>query len=226
MQRSYYYFNKMGIITAAYGSYSVLCQNHNDKIMKNYAFVAATIDGSVRSFLCQRQHWFRYTLHLLLRRRRYCKHNSYSIAKALSLLLLLGGDVESNPGPSREWLRKQAKKQQYLLQREEILVKRRLDYAESPEPKRLASKAHYTANPEAKKCASKASYYADPEVKKAAAKAQYCADPKSKKAPAKAQYCADPESKKAAAKAQYCADPESKKAAAKAQYCADPEASE
>ena len=56
MQRSYYYFNKMGIITAAYGSYSVLCQNHNDKIMKNYAFVAATIDGSVHSFLCQRQH--------------------------------------------------------------------------------------------------------------------------------------------------------------------------
>ena len=134
-----------------------------------------------------------------MHRRHYCKHNSSFFAKALSLLLLLGGDVESNPGPSREWLRKQAKKQQYLLQREEILVKCRLDYAESPEPKRLASKAHYTANPEAKKCASKASYYADPEVKKAAAKAQYCADPESKKAAAKAQYCADPESKKAAA---------------------------
>ena len=144
--------------------------------MKNYALFAATIDGSVRSFLCQRQHWFRCTLRLLLRRRRYCKHNSYSLAKALSLLLLLG-DVESNPGPSREWLRKQAMRQHYLLQREEILVKRRLDYAESPEPKRLASKAHYTANPEAKKRASKASYYADPEVKKAAVKAQYYADP-------------------------------------------------
>ena len=128
-------YDKMGIITAAYGTYSALCQNHNDKIMKNYGLVAATIDGSVRSFLCQRQHWLRCTLRLLQRRRRYCKHNSYSLAKALSFLLLLGGDVKSNPGPSREWLRKQAKKQQYLLQREEILVKRRLDYAESPETK-------------------------------------------------------------------------------------------
>ena len=33
----YYYFDKMGIITAAYGTYSALCQNYNDKIMKNYA---------------------------------------------------------------------------------------------------------------------------------------------------------------------------------------------
>ena len=144
--------------------------------------------------------------------------NSYSLAKALSLLLLLGGDVESNPGPSREWLRKQAMRQHYLLQREETLVKRRLDYAESPEPKRLASKAHYTANPEAKKRASKASYYADPEVKKAAVKAQYYADPESKKAAAKARYTADPDSKKTAAREHYKCKPGVAKAASRANY--------
>ena len=27
--------------------------------------------------------------------------------------------MESNPGPSKEWLKKQAKKQKYVLQREE-----------------------------------------------------------------------------------------------------------
>ena len=51
-----------------------------------------------------------------------CKRNS-SFAKPLSLLLLLGGDIESTSGPSNEWLKKQAKKQKYVLQRVEILEK-------------------------------------------------------------------------------------------------------
>ena len=105
----------------------------NDKTMRNYAFILSTIDTGVRTFTCHRQHWFRCTLQLLLHRRRYCKDN-YTLAKVFSLLLLLGGDIKSNPGPSKEWLRKQTKKQNYLLQRDKILEKQRLDYAENPEP--------------------------------------------------------------------------------------------
>ena len=51
-------------------------------------------------------------------RRCYYKRNC-SLASVLTLLLLLGGDTESNPGPLKEWLKKQAKKQKYVLQREE-----------------------------------------------------------------------------------------------------------
>ena len=170
------------------------------------------------------------------------------------MLLLLGGDVESNPGPSKEWLKKQAKKQKYVLQREEILEKRRLDYAESSELKRQASKesyeiniearksafkvnysansearkasakAHYAVNPEAKKAAAKAHYVVNPEAKKAAAKARYVVNPEAKKAAAKARYTINPEAKKAAAKARYTINPEAKKAAAKARYTINPEA--
>ena len=38
------------------------------------------------------------TLHHLLRRRCYCKGN-FCLPRALSILLLLGGDVELNPDP-------------------------------------------------------------------------------------------------------------------------------
>ena len=41
--------------------------------------------------------WFRCSLCYLLRRRCYCKRNIH-LARALNLLLLLGGDVELNPG--------------------------------------------------------------------------------------------------------------------------------
>ena len=37
-------------------------------------------------------------MHHFLRRRCYCKGN-FRLARALSILLLLGGDVELNPGP-------------------------------------------------------------------------------------------------------------------------------
>ena len=46
----------------------------------------------------QRRQWKRCTSHHLLRRRCYCKGN-FRLARALSILLLLGGDVELNPGP-------------------------------------------------------------------------------------------------------------------------------
>ena len=132
-------FGHMAIsVTAASGScrshYTMIIQCHEGKTMKNYEFMLTSIDFGMRTFIRQKQHWFRCTLRLMLRRRRYCKRNC-SLARALSLLLLLGGDIESNPGPSKEWLKKQAKKQRYLLQREQVLKKRKLDYAENPEPK-------------------------------------------------------------------------------------------
>ena len=46
----------------------------------------------------QRRQWFRRTLHHLLCRKCYCKGN-FRLARALGILLLLGGDVELNPGP-------------------------------------------------------------------------------------------------------------------------------
>ena len=86
--------------------------------MRNYAFILSTVDAGKHTFICQKQYWFRYTLWLLQCRRCYYKRNC-SLASVLTLLLLLGGDMESNPGPSKEWLKKQAKKQKYVLQREE-----------------------------------------------------------------------------------------------------------
>ena len=49
----------------------------------------------------QRRQWFSCTLRHLLRRRRHCRRN-FRLANALSLLLLLGGDVELNPGPRQD----------------------------------------------------------------------------------------------------------------------------
>ena len=131
----------------------------------NYAIVLIIIDAGTRAFIHQRQQLFRCTLWLLLRKRRYCRHNC-TLARALNLLLLLGGDIELNPGPSKAWLKKQARTQKYLLQRKEVLEKRRNDYAENPEPKRRASKASYEANAEAMKAAFKANYTATSEAKK------------------------------------------------------------
>ena len=48
-------------------------------------------------YLKRRQWYFRKLLHLL-RKRRWCKRN-FQLMRALSILLLLGGDVELNPGP-------------------------------------------------------------------------------------------------------------------------------
>ena len=48
-------------------------------------------------YLKRRQWYFRKLLHLL-RKRQWCKRN-FQLMRALSILLLLGGDVELNPGP-------------------------------------------------------------------------------------------------------------------------------
>ena len=45
----------------------------------------------------RRQWYFRKLLHLL-RKRRWCKRN-FQLMRSVSILLLLGGDVERNPGP-------------------------------------------------------------------------------------------------------------------------------
>ena len=218
VQNDYTSFTVTAAKETSRSHYTVMFQHYNGKTM-NYAIVLSTIDAGMHTFIRQKQHWFRCTLRLLLRRRRYCKHNC-TLARALSLLLLLGGDIESNPGPSREWLKKQARKQKYMLQREEILEKRRCDYAENPEPKRRASKESYEANAETKKAAFKANYSANFEVRKIAAKARYEANPLAKRAASIAKYSANPESMKAAIKVAYRSKVKSGmvKVAARAQY--------
>ena len=57
----------------------------------------------------QRRLWFLCPLQFLLHRRHHCKHR-LAFARTLTLLLLLGGDVETNPGPSKQWLKNQADK--------------------------------------------------------------------------------------------------------------------
>ena len=60
---------------------------------------SCVIDGgnSGIMYLKRRQWFFRKLLHLL-RKRRWCKRN-FQLMRAFSILLLLGGDVELNPGP-------------------------------------------------------------------------------------------------------------------------------
>ena len=61
------------------------------------------------AYIQQRRLWFLCTLQFLLHRRHHCKHK-LAFARTLTLLLLLGGDVETNPGPSKQWLKNQADK--------------------------------------------------------------------------------------------------------------------
>ena len=112
--------------TTSHSHYTAIFQHFDGRTLKNYAFIISIIDTGMRTFTFQRLHWFRCTLQLLLHRRRYCKHNN-TLTKVLSLVLLLGGEIESNPGPSKECLRKPAKKQNYLLQRDKILKEQRVD---------------------------------------------------------------------------------------------------
>ena len=83
------------------------------------------------AYIQQRKLWFLCTLGFLLYRQCSCRR-TLAVTRALTLLLLLEGDIESNPEPSKQWLKKQPDKQQYLLQREKILSRKRLQYAENP----------------------------------------------------------------------------------------------
>ena len=58
---------------------------------------SCAIDNSGTTYLKRWQWFFRKLLHLL-RKRRWCKRN-FQLMCAFSILLLLGGDVELNPGP-------------------------------------------------------------------------------------------------------------------------------
>ena len=109
------------------------------------------------AYIQQRRLWFLCTLQFLLHRQHHCKHR-LAFACTLTLLLLLGGDVETNPGPSKQWLKNQADKKRYLLHREKILAKKRLQYADTPEHKKEASKAEYASIPQRKRAVAKASY--------------------------------------------------------------------
>ena len=78
-----------------HGHFTTNCLEYHDIPMKHYHLVFV-----LHKNMCihQRRQWFRCTLHHLLHRRRYCKGN-FCLARALSILLYLGGDVELNPGP-------------------------------------------------------------------------------------------------------------------------------
>ena len=172
------------------------------------------------AYIQQRKLWFLCTLQFLLRRRHHCKHK-LALARTLTLLLLLGGDVETNPGPSKKWLKNQADKKRYLLHREEILAKKRLQYADTPEHKKEASKAEYAAIPQRKRAAAKASYAANPQSKRDATKAAYAANIQLKRAAAKASYAANPQPKRVAVNAAYAANPQPKRVAVKSVYAAN-----
>ena len=55
-------------------------------------------DGSNGTMYLKKRQWFFRKLLHLLRKRRWCKRN-FQLMRALSILLLLGADVELNPGP-------------------------------------------------------------------------------------------------------------------------------
>ena len=55
-------------------------------------------DGSNGTMYLKKRQWFFRKLLHLLRKRRWCRRN-FQLMRALSILLLLGGDVELNPGP-------------------------------------------------------------------------------------------------------------------------------
>ena len=65
----------------------------------NHYSCAIDRGNSGTMYLKRRQWFFRKLLHLL-RKRRWCKRN-FQLMRAFSILLLLGGDVELNPGPHR-----------------------------------------------------------------------------------------------------------------------------
>ena len=79
-----------------YGHYTSMIENIVYLPSNRYSCV---IDGgsSGTMYLKRRQWFFRKLLHLLCKR-RWCKCN-FQLMRAFSILLLLGGDVELNPGP-------------------------------------------------------------------------------------------------------------------------------
>ena len=79
-----------------YGHYTSMIENIVYLPSNHYSCV---IDGgsSGTMYLKRRQWFFRKLLHLL-RKRQWCKRN-FQLMRAFSILLLLGGDVELNPGP-------------------------------------------------------------------------------------------------------------------------------
>ena len=99
----------------------------------------------------------------------------------------------------------------------------RASYSANSEKRKQASHDSYSANPENKKQASHASYLANPENKKQASRDSYSADPEKQKQASRDSYSADPEKQKQASRDSYSADPEKSKAASRASYSANPE---
>ena len=159
------------------------------------------------AYIQQRRLWFLCTLQFLLHRRHHCQHR-LAFARTLTLLLLLGGDVETNPGPSKQWLKNQADKNgiyytgknlskemtavcRYTMQNTRKKHPKQSIYASIPQRKREVAKASYAVNSQSKRDATKAAYAANIQLKQAAAKASYVANPQPKRVAVNAAYAAN-----------------------------------
>ena len=115
-------------------------------------------------------------------------------------------------------------KQNYVQNKENVLVKKKEYYSSIQENIKANSKAAYDANPDVKKAASQASYSANPENKKQASRASYSANPENKKQASRDSYSANPEKQKQASLDSYAANPAQRKASSRKLYSANPNA--
>ena len=115
-------------------------------------------------------------------------------------------------------------KQNYVQNKENVLVTKKEYYSSNQEKLKANSKVIYDANPD-KKAATRASYSANPEKGKQASHDSYSADPENKKQASRASYLANPENEKQASRDSYSADPEKQKQASRDSYSANPEKS-
>ena len=123
--------------------------------------------------------------------------------------------------PSKHWLEKQTKKNEYYKQRANILLKRKLHYAKNPGHRRAVARSIYLAHPDPQKASSRARYLRSPERKREASKSNYRDNPQAKNEASRAKYKANPQYKKNASKLFYAARPVLKKAVARAYYNAN-----
>ena len=113
--------------------------------------------------------------------------------------------------------------QNYVQNKENVLVTKKEYYSSNQEKLKANSKAAYDANPDVKKAATRASYSANPEKRKQASHDSYSANPENKKQASRASYLANPEDKKQASRDSYSADPEKQKQASRDNYLANPD---
>ena len=181
-----------------------------------------------------------------------CFHGKMSfilVISILSLLLVMAGDVELNPGPSRkcphcqfdipirqkksehcgllvESFKTNEKQlshntQYYQENVVNILAKKVESYRKNPETQKALSKSNYRSNPERQKALSKSNYRSNRERQKVLSKSNYRSNPERQKALSKSNYRSNPERQKVLSKSNYRSNPERQKALSKLSYRAN-----